>query len=320
MNEWHDPVEIDPARELSQRSDPSGSGTTLPLRQALMALEQEHAFEMQRLFERLRTGAHVWNAQFDRLLPFCWRRLSIVHWSPVHVARRAAQLLVTGPESRVLDVGSGPGKFCLVGALATLGHFTGVEQRPHMVEFSRAFAQKYTIPRVRFLRANAKDLDWSQYSAFYFYNPFYENLDPDKTIDERVELSLSLYDQYITMAQQRLAEAPSGTRVVTFHGMGGEMPDGYERVLQEFQDTGFLELWIRNPSPEELIPLQKVSSGAEDLQASCLSAPNLADAEGGPFVALCASTSGTTPAAHESSRRSSFQNPCLELPNLCSRS
>ncbi len=320
MNEWHDPVEINPARDLLQRSDPSGSGGTSPVTQALTNVAQEHAFEMQRLFERLRAGAHVWNAQFDRILPMRWRRFSVMHWTPVHVARRAAQLLVTRPESRVLDVGSGPGKFCLVGALATLGHFTGVEQRPHMVEFSRNFARKYNIPRVHFVRANAMDLNWRLYSAFYFYNPFYENLDPDKTIDERVELSLSLYDQYITMVQQRLAEAPSGTRVVTFHGMGGEMPDGYERVLREFQDTGFLELWIRNPSPEELIPLQKVSSRAEDLQASCLSAPNLADAESGPFVALYASTSGTTPAAHESSQRSTFQNSRLELPNLCSRS
>jgi len=320
MNEWHDPVEINPARELLQRSDPSGSGGPSPVTQVLTNVAQEHAFEMQRLFERLRTGDHVWNAQFDRLLPVCWRRLSIMHWTPVHVARRAAELLVTGPESRVLDVGSGPGKFCLVGALATLGHFTGVEQRPYLVEFSRSFARKYAIPRVHFLRANAGDLDWSRYNAFYFYNPFYENLDPDKKIDECVELSLSLYDQYIRMAQERLAEAPSGTRVVTFHGMGGDMPEGYERVLQEFWDIGNLDLWIKNPSPEEVISFQKVSSRAEELQASCLSAPNLADAESGPFVALCASTPDTGPATEDSSRRSDCQDPCPELPIVCSKS
>ena len=95
-----------------------------------------------------------------------------------------------------------------------------------MVEFSRNFARKYNIPRVHFVRANAMDLNWRLYSAFYFYNPFYENLDPDKTIDERVELSPLLYDQYITMVQQRLAEAPSGTRVVTFHGMEEKCPTG----------------------------------------------------------------------------------------------
>ena len=165
MNEWHDPVEINPARELLQRSDPSGSGTSSPVTQVLTNVAQEDAFEMQRLFELLRTGAHVWNAQFDQFLPTCWRRLSIMHWTPVHVARRAAELLVTGAETRVLDVGSGPGKFCVIGALATLGQFTGVEQRPHMVDFSRSFARKYKIPRVHFLRANAMDLNWRLYSA-----------------------------------------------------------------------------------------------------------------------------------------------------------
>ena len=243
-----------------------------------------------------------------------------MHWTPVHVARRAAQLLVTGPETRVLDVGSGPGKFCLVGAMATLGHFTGVEQRPYLVEFSRSFARKYAIPRVHFLRANAGDLDWSRYNAFYFYNPFYENLDPDKKIDERVELSPSLYNQYIRMAQERLAEAPSGTRVVTFHGMGGEMPDGYERVLQEFQDTGFLELWIRNPSPEELISFQRISPRTRRL-ASAVSAPlpmERAQKTGSWFPS--APRRGTQLLLLKTqSLRSTSQNPCLELPILCSR-
>ena len=158
-----------------------------------------------------------------------------MHWTPVHVARRAAEFLVTGPETRVLDVGSGPGKFCFIGALATPGSFyrCGAKTASWWT-LSKNFARKYTFPRVHFLRANAMNLDWRFYSAFYFYNPFYENLDPDKKIDQRVELSPSLFDQYITMAQERLAEAPSGTRVVTFHGMGGDMPDGYERVLQEF--------------------------------------------------------------------------------------
>jgi hypothetical protein len=292
MNEWHD-VEINPARELRLKSDQSNSVTASPLRQALLDLEEEHAVEMRRLFERLRTGAHVWNAQFDRILPIHWRRFSIMHWTPVHVARRAAQLLVSGPETRVLDVGSGPGKFCLVGALATLGHFTGVEQRPHLVEFSRRFAHQYAIPRVHFLCANAGDLDWGRYNAFYFYNPFYENLDPDKKLDGRVELSPSLYDQYIRMTQERLAQAPQGTRVVTFHGMGGDMPDGYEQVLREFRDIGFLELWIKSPSPEELISIQRISP------APCFSAPAGASAETRLWVSICASTPDTAHAAED---------------------
>ena len=290
MNHSHSAITIN-------QSDGSNSVTASPLRQALLDIEEEHSCEIQRLFDRVRTGAHVWNAQFDRILPLCWRRFSIMHWTPVHVARRAAQLLVSGPETQVLDVGSGAGKFCLVGALATQGHFTGVEQRPHLVELSRSFAHRYAIPRVRFLCANAGDLDWSRYNAFYFYNPFYENLDPDKKLDERVELSPSLYDRYIKMTQDRLAQAPSGTRVVTFHGMGGDLPGGYERVVQEFQDIGFLELWIKDPSPEEMISLQQISGRPEDLQEPGRSVLDRAGAETPLWVSICAFTSDT---AHDS--------------------
>ena len=320
MSEWHDSVEINSVRKSLQRGDLSGLKINSPIRQALVNLEQVRVFQMRGLLERVRTGAHVWNAQFDRILPFHWRRLSIMHWTPVHVARRAAQLLVTGPETRVLDVGSGTGKFCLVAALATLGHFTGVEQRAYLVEFSRSFAYTYAIPRVCFLRANARDLDWSCYNAFYFYNPFYENLDPDKKIDKHVELSLSLNDQYIRMAQERLAEAPSGTRVVTFHGMGGEMPDGYERVLQEFQDTGFLELWIMSPSPEERISFQRISQRPEDLQAPCCIPPDGVSAKNQLLVSFRDLTRDTTPVSKGSVLCSASQNSSLELPTTCLRS
>ena len=122
------------------------------------------------------------------------------------------------------------------------------------------------------------------------------------------------------MAQERLAEAPSGTRVVTFHGMGGDMPDGYERVLQEFQDIGFLELWIKNPSPEELISFQRISPRPENLQAPVSPRARWGECGKPALVHFRASTDGRASGSEESPRRSSFQNPCLELPILCSRS
>ena len=100
------------------------------------------------------------------------------------------------------------------------------------------------------------------------------------------------------MTQERLAQAPPGTRVVTFHGMGGDMPDGYERILREFQDIGFLELWIKDPSPEELISLQR-SLRPEDLQAPSLSAPEPADAGTPLWVSICASTPDTAHASED---------------------
>jgi hypothetical protein len=67
---------------------------------------------------------------FDSLFPDMYQEISDTHWTPVEIARRAAQLLVADSSTRVLDVGSGIGKFCLIGALTTSAHFVGVEQRP----------------------------------------------------------------------------------------------------------------------------------------------------------------------------------------------
>ena len=318
MSQSHDPVKINRLRSL-QRADLSGSRATSPLRQALWissknthskcgdslnvcGLELTYGMHSSTGFSPS-AGGDSQSCIGPRSM---WPAAPLSFWSPA-------------PKPGCWMWGQAQANFAWLARLATLGHFTGVEQRPHLAELSRSFARKYAIPRVHFLHANAGDLDWSRYNAFYFYNPFYENLDPDKKIDERVELSPSLYNKYMRMAQDRLAEAPSGTRVVTFHGMGGEMPNGYERVLQEFQDTGFLELWIRNPSPEVLISLQKISPRPEDLQAPCCSPPDGAGAENRLWVSFCDSTRGTAPASEDSVLCSTSQNPCLELPISCSR-
>mgnify|MGYP000969840975 CR=1 FL=1 len=67
--------------------------------------------------------------RFDLAYPPEIRAKSKAHWTPVSIARRAAEFLVREPGTRVLDIGCGPGKFCIVGALGTEGRFTGIEQR-----------------------------------------------------------------------------------------------------------------------------------------------------------------------------------------------
>ena len=71
--------------------------------------------------------------KFDQIYPPRIRELSRLYWTPIRVAAEAAKLLVTTPGTRVLDVGCGPAKFCLVGASLTQGVFIGVEQREDLV-------------------------------------------------------------------------------------------------------------------------------------------------------------------------------------------
>ncbi len=46
----------------------------------------------------------------------------------------------------MLDIGCGPGKFCLLGPSLTDGRFTGVEQRSELVAAARVTAAKLQIP------------------------------------------------------------------------------------------------------------------------------------------------------------------------------
>ena len=114
---------------------------------------------------------------FDRHFPRSIGMKSSIHFTPVAVARRAARMLTPREGMRVLDVGAGAGKFCVVAAQEVPScTFVGVELRPHLVHMARKVASRLAVDNATFLEGNALDLDWSAYDAFYFYNPFEEQI------------------------------------------------------------------------------------------------------------------------------------------------
>jgi hypothetical protein len=183
------------------------------------------------VLEQLRRGLPVDDAGFDRVYPADVRHLSHVHWTPVAVATLAARFLVGAPGARVLDVGAGAGKLCLIGALVTAGTFHGVEQRATLVEAARAAARLLHAPRTCFEHGDVLDVAWSGFDAFYLYNPFADRLDA--------------FDASVRAVQARLDAARPGTRVATYHGFGGAMPPGYRRGFAGEGELAGLELWTR---------------------------------------------------------------------------
>ncbi|MGH2897879.1 MAG: SAM-dependent methyltransferase, partial [Solirubrobacteraceae bacterium] len=83
--------------------------------------------------EALEHRREVSDAELDHVFPDDLRERSVQHWTPVEIAVRAAELLAPGPDARVLDVGSGAGKLCIVGALVTGATWWGVEQDATLV-------------------------------------------------------------------------------------------------------------------------------------------------------------------------------------------
>ena len=75
--------------------------------------------EIAEIQSALRQRSPVPDEVFDQLYPRISRFRSSVHWTPVEVAIRVAELLDGAPGGQILDVGAGVGKACIIGALTT---------------------------------------------------------------------------------------------------------------------------------------------------------------------------------------------------------
>lgn len=180
---------------------------------------------------------------FDRMYPEHYRLISSRQWTALAIAREAATFLAE-PGSRVLDIGSGVGKFCLAAAYYHQEtFFYGVEQRQELANFA-VKAQNYTgLNNVTFVNANLTQLGINEFDHFYFYNSFYENLDPANRIDDTIETSPGLYTYYTQYLFTALEQKLPGTRLVTFHSFEEEIPPGYCLVGSYYHSL--LKMWIK---------------------------------------------------------------------------
>lgn len=182
--------------------------------------------------------------QFNQLYPGDIQQLAARHWTPLNIARKAIQFLATKDGSRVLDIGSGVGKFCLSAAYFKPGAFIyGIEQRANLVEYAEEARLTLGLFNVSFIHRNFTQLDLRQYDHFYFYNPFFENLNGSDKIDSTILYSESLFEYYNQYLHMQLQELPVGTRVVTCCSWDEEIPRNYHLVEQDFEN--YLKFWIR---------------------------------------------------------------------------
>lgn len=192
----------------------------------------------------LRSGARVLDREFDDVFPLEVRGVSRVHWTPVEVAVRAARLLVSRAGATILDVGAGVGKFCIVAAATVGARVRGVEHRRRLVGIARKAASRVGVD-VDFAHGTLEDENASEVDGVYLFNPFAENLSsPRDRLDHTVELSLERFWRDVATTERFLRAARPGTRVVTYCGFGGSMPEDYVLAHRE-QHSSTLELWIK---------------------------------------------------------------------------
>lgn len=193
------------------------------------------------IFDKLKSNADVDDNAFNDLYPKHIKALSGRHWTPVAIARMAARYLVDNGDKKVLDIGSGAGKFCLVGAASTKGVFYGVEQRASLTRISKKIADKYKISNVEFIHSNINEISFLDYEAFYFFNSFYENIDTSCSIDDTVLPDKDLYYDYSDYVKEQLNKTPVGTRLVTYWSKWDEIPDSFD--LTDTACNKLLNFW-----------------------------------------------------------------------------
>ncbi len=180
------------------------------------------------IFENLKRNVKIEEDEFNSIYPENIRKHARVHWTPVDVAKIAAQYLAVKPAAKVLDIGSGAGKFCMIGSALTNGFFTGIEQRENLVQVSRKISKYYRLKNVEFIHSNIIHVPFSEFDSFYFFNSFYENREAFSSIDYSITLNTKYYSLYSEYVKSELSKTPAGTRLVTYHSELKEVPSSFQ--------------------------------------------------------------------------------------------
>jgi SAM-dependent methyltransferase len=182
--------------------------------------------------------------QFHHLYPLAMQQLARRHWTSLAIAQKVVQFLTPSPGVKVLDIGSGVGKFCLTGAYQEpTCHFFGIEQREDLIGHANTARSILGLQNVHFIHGNFTHLDFNQYDHFYFYNSFYEHLTDTDKIDNNITFSTALYSYYNRYLYKKLDAMPAGTRLATFHTLEDRVPPGYCQA--ESHVGTLLKFWIK---------------------------------------------------------------------------
>jgi len=190
--------------------------------------------------------AHFFESEdnFRQLYPAPVQQLDAIHWSPLAVIEMAVAFYGRKKGAKILDIGSGVGKFCLAGAFyQPAAFFYGVEQRKYLVDHARQAAQRSGMTHVRFAHKDFTRMDLTRFDHFYFYNSFFENLVHSDKVDDSIAYDPELYNYYSQYLRRELDRMPPGTKVVTYCSWDDEIPPAYQ--LKATNLNHLLKFWIK---------------------------------------------------------------------------
>jgi len=200
--------------------------------------------------DQLRIHKNISDEKFDAIYPFEIRELSERHWTSVFVAKIASDFFCSSKTVKVLDIGSGVGKFCFVGAaLHPTSQFHGIDIRKNFIEISNKIKNTQALSNTAFFQKDVLNTDFIGYDGIYFFNSFQEKIDPTSIIDNQSEISVEMYIAYTTHILNELNKMPAGTKLVTYYSEDFCVPASFTCI--ETHVDGKLKFYLKDRRPGE---------------------------------------------------------------------
>lgn len=181
--------------------------------------------------------------EFDKVFAERYQIISDTHWTPVEVIKTAVQWLEENKASRILDIGSGVGKFCVLGSIISKLSFIGVEKRKNLFHQAKKISAFFNTTNAFFINDNITNINFKEYDAFYYFNPFCEQIAHGDWIDKKPDFSEEKYLEYVDYVINELKDMPNGTMVITYYSNDLFLPISYK--LKNMLYEGQLLLWIK---------------------------------------------------------------------------
>jgi len=203
------------------------------------------------ILEKLRIQKNISDDEFDGIYPFDIRELSKQHWTSVFVAKISSDYFCNRKPVKVLDIGSGVGKFCFVGAtLHPTSEYHGIDIRQKFIDISNTLKNEHAVPNVSFFHQDVLQMDFSGYDAIYFFNSFQEKIDASTIIDRDSEVSVEMYIAYTNHIFNELNKVPVGTKLVTYYSEDFNVPNSFKLLATHI--NGELKFYLKDLGPEEI--------------------------------------------------------------------
>lgn len=193
--------------------------------------------------DQLHSGSRFSDTFFDSIYPKKYQEHSARHFTPVRVAIQAARFLAQEPGDKILDVGSGSGKFCIAGSLLSDAHFYGVEMRKTLINLSNRIKRGHRLKNAHFIHGDFSTVDFRKFDGIYFFNSFHEFYDSTCVLDETSRVSLQEYRHFHDMLRLKLNECLPGTRLVTYYTFKNKIPSSFRFIKSN--KTGLLKFYVK---------------------------------------------------------------------------